>query len=163
VPGSLRDAGPADRELVEAWLAAFAAEALGERLDGATLARLVDCWFAGPPRRLVLWQLDGAPVALAAASGPTPHGIRIGPVFTPPAERGHGYGSACVAALSQLDRAAGRRLCFLSPAVATPAAPRLYQAIGYEPVADADELELVGPDRASRAGSRRGVRRSGGR
>jgi hypothetical protein len=47
-----------------------------------------------------LWEQNG-PVSLAGFTGPTPNGIRIGPVYTPPAHRRRGYASALVAALSQ--------------------------------------------------------------
>ena len=50
---------------------------------------------------------------MAAARGPTPHGIRIGFVYTPVEWRGRGYASACVAALSQQQLDQGKSLCFL--------------------------------------------------
>jgi predicted GNAT family acetyltransferase len=86
--------------------------------------------------------VDDRPVSLAGYGGPTRHGIRIGPVYTPPAERRRGYASACVAALSQqlLDR--GRRFCFLFTDLANPTSNHIYQQIGYRPVSDVDEYRF---------------------
>src|ERR671932_2648937 len=63
---------------------------------------------------------DGRPVSLAGYSGPTPNGIRVGPVYTPPEHRRRGYASACVAALSQLLLDGSRRFCFLFTDLANP-------------------------------------------
>ena len=41
--------------------------------------------------RLAIWEVDGQPVSIAAYAGPTPHGIRVNYVYTPPAQRKHGY------------------------------------------------------------------------
>src|SRR6185312_3434275 len=86
-----------------------------------------------------LWE-DGAPVSLAACGGPTPRGIRIGPVYTPPARRGWGYARACVAAVSQTMLDDGRRFCFLFADRGNPTVNRLYPAIGYLPAGDAEEV-----------------------
>ena len=77
--------------------------------------------------------------------GATPNGIRIGPVYTPPDRRGHGYASALTAGASQdqLDR--GRRFVFLFTDLANPTSNKIYQAIGYEPVCDVDAY-LFGAD-----------------
>src|SRR5262249_39695999 len=87
---------------------------------------------------LRLWWDGSKPVSFAGYGGLTPHGIRIGPVYTPPELRGRGYASACVAALSQemLDR--GRTFCSLFTDLSNPTSNHIYQAIGYEPVIDVD-------------------------
>jgi predicted GNAT family acetyltransferase len=134
VPGQMRRATEADRALLERWLAAFAAEALrdDEPLDPREwVARAL----ASPLRTVCLWD-DGQAVSLACAGNPTPNGIRIGPVYTPPELRGRGYASACVAALSQQMLDSGRRFCFLFTDLANPTSNHIYQTIGYEPVSD---------------------------
>jgi predicted GNAT family acetyltransferase len=136
VAGQLRVAGPEDRALVTAWLEDFALEALGEPRD-PDLPGIVDRWLAGRERALYLW-LDSRPVSLCGTTGPTPNGIRIGPVYTPPGERGRGYASACVAAVSQAQLDAGRRFCFLFTDLANPTSNHIYEEIGYEPVRDVD-------------------------
>ena len=96
----------------------------------------------GTDSGLYLWD-DGRPVSLAGYSGPTPHGIRVGPVYTPPAQRGNGYASACVAALSQLLLDGGRAHCFLFTDLGNPTSNHIYQAIGYWPVCDVDEYRFL--------------------
>jgi len=81
--------------------------------------------------RVFLW-CDGGPVAMAGWGGRTPNGVRINFVYTPPARRGRGYASACVAALTQRMLDDGRRFCFLFTDLSNPTSNRIYRAIGYE-------------------------------
>jgi len=90
------------------------------------------------PGGYYLW-IAGTPVSLAGCTGPTPNGIRIGPVYTPPEHRNHGYASAAVAALSQLLLERGFRSCFLFTDLSNPTSNKIYQAVGYQPVCDVDE------------------------
>ena len=136
VPGRRRVAAPGDRELVAAWLEAFMREAFGDA-DPGEVAAMTDRWLVGSGRTLYLWE-DGEAVSLAGVGGPTPNGIRIGPVYTPPAARGRGYASALVAAVSQAELDAGRRFCFLFTDQANSTSNHIYQTIGYEPVRDLD-------------------------
>lgn len=134
VPGRMRRATEADRALLERWLAAFGAEALGdEPIDAPAW---VEQALTSPLRTVCLWE-DGEAVSLACAGNPTPHGMRIGPVYTPPEQRGRGYASACVATLSQQLLDGGRRFCFLFTDLANPTSNHIYQTIGYAPVSDA--------------------------
>jgi predicted GNAT family acetyltransferase len=82
-------------------------------------------------------------VSLAGFGGPTPNGLRIGPVYTPPEHRGHGYGSAVTAAASQgaLDR--GKRFCFLYTDLANPTSNAIYMRLGYRPVCDSREIAFT--------------------
>lgn len=138
VPGVLRRAMAADRDLVVDWAVAFQKEALGVN-DSRMAERMVDLRLVGgPDSGIYLWD-DGRPVSLAGYTGPTPRGIRVGPVYTPPAYRGRGYASACVAALSQLLLDGGRTYCYLFTALGNPTSNHIYQAIGYRLVCDVDE------------------------
>jgi hypothetical protein len=137
VPGVMRPARPADRDLVAQWVYDFEFEALGED-DRAEADAAADRWIAGRGRTLFLWDLDGKAVSLTGVGGPTPHGIRIGPVYTPPDRRGRGYASALVAAVTQAQLDAGKTFVFLFTDLANPTSNRIYQAIGYEPVTDFD-------------------------
>jgi len=142
-PGALRRATPDDRDLVIDWLLAFAREALGEDHPRVAAERVAEARCAGgADGGLYLWD-DGHPVSLAGYSGPTPHGIRIAPVYTPPEERGKGYASACVAGLSQLLLDGGRTYCFLFTDLSNPTSNHIYQAIGYRPVCDVDEYKFL--------------------
>ena len=137
VPGTYRRVVESDRDLMVRWLAEFAAEALGsgERLDAA---EWVDTFYAAPSRGGYLWEDGGVPVSLAAYGNPTTHGVRIGPVYTPPEQRGRGYASACVAILSQHLLESGRTFCFLFTDLANPTSNHIYQTVGYDPVNDVD-------------------------
>jgi hypothetical protein len=76
-------------------------------------------------------------VSLVGAGGRTPNGIRIGPVYTPPEERGRGYASRLTAYVSETLLAEGHRFCFLYTDIDNPTANDIYQQIGYRPVTDA--------------------------
>jgi predicted GNAT family acetyltransferase len=132
--GRLREAAASDEALLESWLGAFAREAMPA--DAPHIQRTLEEWRRNS-RRFWLWEDDGEPVSLAAAGAQTPNGVRIGPVYTPPARRGRGYASALTAGVSALLLAEGRRFCFLYTDLANPTANRIYQQIGYQPVTDA--------------------------
>lgn len=136
--GAWRTASPADRHFVAAWLLAFLAEAVPTDPRPDDPLEVADRWIEGPTRTLYVWEDEGAAVSMATASGETPHGIRIGGVYTPPERRRCGYATSLTAAVSQdqLDR--GRRFCFLFTDLANPTSNRIYQEIGYRPVSDVD-------------------------
>ena len=92
--------------------------------------------------RMYVWD-NGGPVSMAACDGPTPRGIRINFVYTPPEHRARGYASACVADLSQLLLDQGRRFCALFTDLANPVSNRLYARLGYRPICDFDEYIFV--------------------
>jgi uncharacterized protein len=66
-------------------------------------------------------------------------GIRIGPVYTPPALRRRGYASALVTELSRRLLDSGREYCVLYTDLANPTSNRIYQEVGYERVCDSAE------------------------
>jgi predicted GNAT family acetyltransferase len=138
VPGKARVATEADRELLVAWVDAFIAEALEPR-SPEEASVLVDRSFRSGSRTWYVWEDDG-PVSVAAAGGPTPNGIRIGPVYTPPELRRRGYASAVTAHASQAELDKGRRFIFLFTNLSNPTSNKIYQEIGYEPVIDVDQL-----------------------
>lgn len=135
-PGAMRPATRDDLERVVEWVRAFEAESGAELHDTDRIAR--DRIVAGD---FFLWE-DEEPVSLAGYSGRTPHGVRIGPVYTPPPLRGRGYATACVAELSHRALASGRRFCFLYTDLANPTSNRIYERIGYRPVADVIDVRL---------------------
>ncbi len=141
VPGTVRLATDEDRDLLIGWVDAFAVEALG-RADPEHASEMVDRSLRTGTRTWYLWD-DGGPVSVAAAGGPTPNGIRIGPVYTPPDRRRRGYASALTAATSQAELGKGRRFIFLFTDLANPTSNKIYQAIGYEPVIDIDQMPFL--------------------
>lgn len=120
----------ADAPLLRDWLSAF----VNEIGDGEVPpAELVAARLAAD--RYLLWERDGRPVSMAGRT-PQLYGVtRIGPVYTPPAERGHGYASAVTSRLSAEVVASGSRACLYTD-VANPTSNKIYQDIGFEPVCD---------------------------
>ena len=138
----MRLAGPADRDLLVAWLIAFNEDAFGPDAPPGSPGETVDRWLVGGLRTNYLWDDDGEPVAWCAVGGRTPNGVRIGPVFTPRDRRGLGYASALVAEASQAQLDAGRRFCFLFTDMANPTSNGVYRRIGYEPVRDVEVVRF---------------------
>ncbi len=145
VPGSFRWATAADRPRVTEWVWGLRRD-IGEADDPAAAARIAEARLTdrkpdprSDPSGLALWIDDGVPVSMAAYVGPTPHGVRINLVYTPPEYRRRGYASALVAALSQRMLDAGYRFCFLYTDLANPTSNHIYQQIGYRPVCDVDQ------------------------
>jgi len=137
VAGLMRTATLADRDLLIEWVGAFHVEATqGPAMESAV--DNVDRRLSDGQGGVVLWERDGRPVSMAAVTGPTPNGIRVGLVYTPPRARDRGYASALVAALTQRELEGGRQFCFLYTDLANPTSNKIYQRIGYEPVTDAE-------------------------
>jgi len=134
-PGRLRLAERADRDLIVGWFDAFGREALPGGLVEES-GPLVDRRLEGGG--VFLWDDDG-PVSLAVVGSRTPHGVRVGPVYTPPERRRRGYASAAVAGASQVQLDQGFAFVFLFTDLANPTANHIYQEIGYEPVRDVDQ------------------------
>lgn len=142
VAGQMRRIEEGDRPILREWLRAFSAEALGDP-DDLQVEVQIDRRLRFESSGMYLWQVDAAPVSLAGYGGPTPHGIRIGPVYTPPAARGHGCASALTAALSQRLLDEGRQFVFLFTDLANPTSNHIYQGIGYQPISDVCEMQFV--------------------
>jgi uncharacterized protein len=146
VPGSARVATADDRGLALQWWIAFGAEVLHDGGPGRDRAEAtLDHRLSSPSGGILLWEDAGEPVSIAGWGGPTPNGIRIGPVYTPPELRGHGFATALTAELSQrlLDGslfAGGRRFCFLYTDLANPTSNAIYERIGYRRVAESAEI-----------------------
>jgi uncharacterized protein len=141
--GRPRNARPTDRELVAAWFVAFQQEALPEDPPIDDPLGVADRWIAGEDRQLSLWEDGGRVVSMTGAVGPSPNAIRINSVYTPPEERGLGYASSLVAAVSQEQLDRGRRFCVLFTDLANPTSNKIYRAIGYRPVIDVDAYRFV--------------------
>ena len=141
VPGAARVATQHDRDLALRWWIAFGDEVLHEGGPGRERAEAsVDHKLSDPASGILLWEDGGEPVSLAGWGGSTPNGIRIGPVYTPPELRGHGYATAVTAELSQRQLDGGRSFCFLYTDLANPTSNAIYERIGYRRVAEAAEV-----------------------
>jgi RimJ/RimL family protein N-acetyltransferase len=138
-PGAMRVATPADTGFVAAAYREFHAEthAAAGGLPPEEIGRR-----ALADGRAFVWD-DGGPVALAARTGSTPNGARVGAVWTPQPLRRRGYATALVAALSQHLLDGGRRFCFLFTDLANPTSNSIYPRIGYRPIADFRDVDFV--------------------
>lgn len=92
---------------------------------------------------LLLWEHDGRPVSLAGFSRPIGGASRIGPVYTPPADRGRGYAAGVTHATSGAAYAAGAAEVLLFTDLANPTSNGVYQRLGYTPVEDRVVLEAL--------------------
>ncbi len=145
-PGTARVATSDDRDLMLRWWIDFGEEVLHEGGPAHDRAEIsVDHRLSSPSSGFLLWEDGGDTVSFAGWGGPTPNGIRIGPVYTPPELRGRGYATALTAELSQrlLDGdlfEGGRRFCFLYTDLANPTSNAIYERIGYRRVAESAEI-----------------------
>jgi hypothetical protein len=142
--GAMRRAREEERELLVRWFDAFAVDV--DDPEPGEPERAFERFVPGRAGAvgLYLWEVNGDPRSMAGHSGPTPHGMRVFPVYTPPEERRRGYAGALVAALSQRLLDEGREFCFLFTDLANPTSNHVYQEIGYEPVCDVTQWRVVG-------------------
>lgn len=146
VPGRARLARPADAALCLAWFQDFrrAADEQAGRTTGQpeehhtlddVLARIVE-------GLVLLWEAPDGEVAHLTGMGAAMLGVaRIGPVYTPEHQRGHGYASAAVAEASRrlLERGAA---VTLFTDIENPISNRLYAELGFVPVVDMANIAI---------------------
>lgn len=130
--GTARLAAGTDQDLLAGWFGAFAREVgdpPGEDQRAVVAERL---GYGG----LTVWEAGGVPVSVAGRTRAVAGMVRVGPVYTPPELRGHGYAGAATAAVSQAALDAGIREVVLYTDLANPTSNALYQRLGYRPVED---------------------------
>jgi predicted GNAT family acetyltransferase len=139
--GAARLATEVDLPLLLAWHADFVSEAVPDHVgdDDAMRRRLTALVADGG---FWLWA-SGDVVSMTGASAAPPAGVRIGPVYTPPSRRGHGFATALVAHASAHALAHGVARCWLHTDLANPTSNAIYQRIGYEWVCEATELRFT--------------------
>ncbi|MGC9668773.1 GNAT family N-acetyltransferase [Planosporangium sp. 12N6] len=138
-PGHARIAGTADLDLVLAWWEEFVVE-VGDTPSDRTNVVADRIGHGG----VLLWEVNGAPVAMAGVTRPVAGMVRVGPVYTPPRLRGRGYAGAVTAAVSRAARTGGAAEVLLFADLANPTSNGLYQRLGYRPVGDHVILSFVG-------------------
>lgn len=141
VPGAVRAAGPAEADLVGNWFSAFGLATGGPTADPAALADTARRRTANG--EVVLWESAGRARALASVSPPAAGVARIGPVFTPPEDRRHGFAAAVTAAAAARALAGGAGAVALYTALANATADGVYRRIGFVPEFDAGEVTFV--------------------
>ncbi len=139
--GAARVAADADVPLLTEWFRAFAFEVHDMGRGAAGLAADVRerVSYGG----VTVWEDGGLPVSIAAATRQVAGMARIGPVYTPPELRGHGYASAATAVASQALVEAGAEDVLLYTDLANPVSNSIYQRIGYRAVEDRVVLDFT--------------------
>ncbi|MEV0801475.1 GNAT family N-acetyltransferase [Kribbella sp. NPDC050281] len=89
-----------------------------------------------------IWEADGDPVSMVGYRPPTFGVCRIGPVYTPPEHRRHGYAGALTSHVSAKVLAQGNQLCLFTD-LANPTSNKIYHQAGYRPVADFVHVEFA--------------------
>ena len=146
--GRLAPVGAAQLETLIEWWRAFSVEAdVGgdvESAAGVARARM-DAGGA------FFWEYEGRPVSLVAFNPAVAGVARVGPVYTPPPERGRGYAGSAVAALSRHALTEGARRCALFTDLANPTSNKIYAEVGYRRLCDWETvvLEPAGENRVS--------------
>ena len=129
--GRPRPADGDEIELLISWLDAFHVETdhdLALDLDTVVRLRVAEglMW---------VWD-DGGPVALTRVTVPVGGVVRVGPVYTPPSHRGHGYATSLVAFLSQRALDDGAAALMLFTQLSNPTSNAIYRRIGYRSVGE---------------------------
>lgn len=147
-PGGLQLATEDDLERATEWFAAFMGDADEQagRTRGASAhevperAEMLGKIAAG---QIWFW-VDGSGerVHLTGANPPAFGVARLGPVYTPPAQRGRGWASNAVAEVSRRIQSDGARVCLFTDQ-ANPTSNKIYAALGYRPVVDMANLVIV--------------------
>jgi GNAT superfamily N-acetyltransferase len=143
VAGRARRAGAADLPVIAAYMRQFLTE-LAHTMPGPSDPddEAAAAFRLGYGQ--LLWEVDGTPVALASARRPVAGMVRIGPVFTEPAHRGHGYAAAVTAAAARWALDTGARHVLLFTDAANAATNRLYPRVGFRFQHDALEMVFGG-------------------
>jgi hypothetical protein len=142
-PGRMRAATEADRALLTEWGHAFAVETRLARSEGADEVVRSITGRIGTEPGIVLWEVDGVPVALAGGTESSPGITRVGPVYTPPHRRRRGYATSLVAEWTVELLRRGARRCMLFTDLANPTSNSIYQAVGYRPAGDSRLIDFV--------------------
>lgn len=140
VAGELVLTSEADLELAVKWTTAFN-EAVGENRDEDYIRKAAAEMIA--KKSLYLWVAPGrGAVCCVCNLRKIVTGEVINMVYTPSENRGNGFASAAVARLSQdlLDK--GATFCSLFTDDANPISNKIYQRIGYKPLAGYSMLEF---------------------
>ena len=127
-PGRLRAAEPGERPLLSSWLRDFVLEAGVDGVD--QVSAIVERQIAR--RRLFLWEDAGVPRCYVSISAMVAGVVRLGPVYTPPADRCRGYASSAVAAVSRRALMSGADRCMLLTDMSNPTSNKIYADVGYE-------------------------------
>lgn len=134
VSGTARIATESDTDRIASWVEPYTLETFGmlpAEFDPRRLASAA----IGHSRTWLWLAPSGEPVSMATRRPPAAGVSRIGPVYTPPAHRGHGYGSA-VTAQTAFDILDSGAVPVLYADRGNATSNKIYRAIGFRPVTD---------------------------
>jgi predicted GNAT family acetyltransferase len=133
VQGSARVVTAEDATLLADWLQEFGREAVP---DDPPASREALEKVAGEGRHL-FWTADGRPVSVAGVARRLTTVAAVAPVYTPPDQRGRGYGAAVTATLATGLLSEGKTAVCLYTDLRNAASNRCYAKIGFTGVCDA--------------------------
>jgi GNAT superfamily N-acetyltransferase len=90
---------------------------------------------------LWIWEAGGEPVSMVGYHAAIFGVCRVGPVYTPPEHRRHGYAGALTSHVTALILADGNQACLYTD-LANPTSNKIYHEAGYRPVADFVDVEF---------------------
>ncbi len=129
--GKLKQATLNDLDLVHAWLTAFAIEVALPH-GGPSKERVSNRIKQG---EYFFWEVDEVMTCILGKNARPHHGVsHLGPVYTPPEHRGHGYATDASAHLSQMILDEGASYSSLFADIHNPRTNKIYQMIGYEEI-----------------------------
>jgi predicted GNAT family acetyltransferase len=142
IPGRMRLATLADKDLVSEWRRAFTVEVgsptsqnIPERDSTPFIEKGV----------IYLWEYSENPVSMVMKGRPTEHGMSVTLVYTPPDLRRNGYATACVASACRDILKSGYDFCTLYTDLSNPTSNSIYMKIGFKPVCDSVEHSFSPP------------------
>jgi len=139
VPGRMRLATLADRDLIYRWKHAFAVEA------GSPTSQNIPERDATPfieKGEVYLWECSEDPISMVTKGRPTEHGMSVVFVYTPPELRRNGYATACVASVCREILKSGYEFCTLYTDLSNPTSNSIYMQIGFKPICDSVEYSF---------------------
>lgn len=142
VPGSMRLATLADKDLVSEWTRSFMLEAvspISQNIPERDVTPSIE------KRIVYLWEYSEKSVSMVMKDRPTEHGMSVTLVYTPPELRRNGYATACVAGVCRDILRSGYDFCTLYTDLSNPTSNSIYIKIGFKPVCDSVEYALSPP------------------
>ena len=136
VPGHMRVATPADKDLVAEWTRSFMVDVgspTNENIPERDVTPFIEKGI------IYLWEDLEKPLSMVVKDRPTEHGMSITLVYTPPELRRNGYATACVANVCRDILKSGYDFCTLYTDLGNPTSNSIYIKIGFKPVCDSVE------------------------
>lgn len=91
---------------------------------------------------VLVWETENGLASVASLARPTPNGVAVNGVYTPPEQRGRGYASCCVAAITQRALDSGKRFTCLYTDASNPTSNAIYERLGYCLVCESEYWSL---------------------